>query len=175
MGEFLWQPTSKISRLPNDSISILLSNFAALGLDTEDFVALIGGHTIGTTACKFIIDRIYSINGSIIDVNINPLFLAQLQSLCPLIGDGLKRVALDTESELVFDTSLYTNILSFGRAVLKTDQSLLTTKNTYSLLQEYVRLQKFKTIFMRAMSRMSGIGVKSGVNGEIRRNCSAVN
>ncbi|CAH2073425.1 unnamed protein product [Thlaspi arvense] len=163
---------ANVKNLPSlsHSITVLLNNFAALGLNTEDFVALFGGHTIGTAACRFITDRIFST----IDLTIDPLFLAQLQSSCPINGSGSSRVALDTGSELVFDTSIFKNILN-GRTVLKTDQILLTNPMIYRMLQDFVTFQRFNTIFTRAMAKMSGIGVKTELNGEIRRNCSKVN
>ncbi|CAH2073431.1 unnamed protein product [Thlaspi arvense] len=157
------------------SIISLPNFFAAHGFNTEDFVALLGGHTIGTAACKFIIERIFSINGSVIDLTIDPLFLAQLQSSCPINGDGSSRVALDTGSELVFDTSIFKNILN-GHAVLKTDQSLFSiSDDIVKTLINLTQKQRFRKAFATVMPRMSEIRVKTGVNGEIRKNCSKVN
>ena len=97
-----------------------------------------------------------------------------LQQACPIGCDGSRRVALDTGSELVFDTSIFKNILN-GSAVLNIDQSLLNIPTIYRLLQEFLTFERFNTIFVRPMNRMSEIEVKTGLNGEIRRNCSRVN
>ncbi|KAJ4911800.1 Peroxidase 71 [Raphanus sativus] len=133
-----------------------------------------GAHTIETAACKVITDRLLSINGSFIGLSINPMFLASLQQSCPMGGNGLSRVALDMGSPLVFDTSIFKNILN-GSAVLEIDQSLLNVPTIYRMMQQFVTGKRFQTVFMRAMARMSEIEVKTGLNGEIRRNCSRVN
>ncbi|KAF2600523.1 hypothetical protein F2Q68_00007183 [Brassica cretica] len=71
---------ANVKSLPSqtDSLTEMLRIFANYGLNTEDFVALIGAHTIGTASCKSIADRINSIDGSFIGLNFNPLFLAML-------------------------------------------------------------------------------------------------
>ncbi|CAH8346585.1 unnamed protein product [Eruca vesicaria subsp. sativa] len=166
---------ANVKSLPSQTdITEALMIFATHGLNTEDFVALIGAHTIGTAACTSIRDRIVSINGSFINLGINPILLPMLQQSCPKGGTGLSRVALDIGSELVFDTSIFKNILN-GSAVLKTDQGLVNIPTIYRMLQQFVTTQRFKTVFQRAMVKLSEIEVKTGLNGEIRRNCSRVN
>ncbi|KAH0936704.1 hypothetical protein HID58_004165, partial [Brassica napus] len=164
---------ANVKSLPSqtDVITETLKVFAKFGLNTEDFFALLGAHTIGTASCKLITDRINSIDRSFIVLNFNPLFLVMLQQACPIGCDGSRRVALDTGSELVFDTSIFKNILN-GSAVLNIDQSLLNIPTIYRLLQEFLTFERFNTIFVRPMNRMSEIEVKTGLNGEIRRNCS---
>ncbi|CAA7027084.1 unnamed protein product [Microthlaspi erraticum] len=166
---------SNVKNLPShsDSIDVLLKKFAGYGLNTEDFVALLGAHTIGSAACKYVTDRIYSINGSPIDSTINPLFLVKLQKLCPIDGDGSSRVALDTGSEYVFDTSIFKNILN-GSAVLKIDQSLSLNQQTLDQLVYTLTQERSQHVLAFAWNTMSSI-VKAGSNGEIRRICSKVN
>lgn len=138
------------------------------------FLINTGAHTIGTAPCKLITDRILSINGSFIGSRINPMLLTKLQESCPIGGNGSSRVALDMGSELVFDTSIFKNILN-GSAVLNIDQSLLNIPTLYRMMQQFVNTKRFETVFKRAVVRMSEIEVKTGLNGEIRRNCSRVN
>ncbi|PRQ18735.1 putative peroxidase [Rosa chinensis] len=38
--------------------------FKAVGLNTQDLVTLVGGHTIGTTACQFFSYRLYNFNAT---------------------------------------------------------------------------------------------------------------
>ncbi|KAJ0233892.1 hypothetical protein HA466_0279060 [Hirschfeldia incana] len=132
---------ANVKSLPSqtDSIAEALRIFANYGLNTEDFVALIGAHTIRTIA-----------------------------------GNGLSRVALDIGRELVFDTSIFKSILN-GSAVLTFDQRLRIIPTIYRIMQEFVTKKRFETVFKRAMARMSEIEVKTGLNGEVRRNCSRVN
>ncbi|KAF8052973.1 hypothetical protein N665_1482s0004 [Sinapis alba] len=169
---------ANVKSLPSqtDSITEMLRIFANYGLNTEEFVVLIGAHTLGTASCNnSIAHRINKINGSFsTGLNFNPLFLAMLQQSCPIGGDGSRRVALDTGSELIFDTSIFKNILN-GSTVLDIDQSLLNIPTIYRMMQQFITFKRFNTIFVRAMNRMSEIQVKTGFIGEIRRNCSMVN
>lgn len=112
------------------------------------------------------------------DPTINPSFVPQIQAQCPLNGNAAARVALDTGSEGQFDTS-YLNNLRFGRGVLESDQVLWTNPETRLIVERLLGLQfpflLFGPEFARSMSKMSLIEVKTGLDGEIRRVCSAVN
>ncbi|CAH2073429.1 unnamed protein product [Thlaspi arvense] len=133
----------------NASIPDLLNSFRALGFSMEEFVALVGGHTIGTASCGLTAD------GS-----------------CPGL---LQRVALDTGSQFAFDNSIFSNILN-DRGVLYVDQSLSLSDITRPVVELFVNdKDAFNTEFERAMIKMSNIGLKTFPNGEIRRRCSAIN
>lgn len=131
----------------------------------------IGGHTIGTTACQFFSDRIYSQNGT--DPSIDPSFVPFLRRICPQ-DQPRKRVALDTGSQLKFDTSYFAN-LKRGHGILRSDQVLWTDASTRGIVQKYLATRPFNVQFGYSMVKMSNIGVKTGAEGEIRRKCSAVN
>ncbi|XP_058092523.1 peroxidase N1-like [Magnolia sinica] len=143
---------------------------------------MVGGHTIGTTACQLFRYRLYNFtttsNGA--DPTINPAFVTQLQTLCPANGDGSRRVALDTSSENTFDVSFFTNLRN-GRGVLESDQKLWTNASTRTYVQRYSGAVRgllglrFDIEFGQSMVKMSNIGVKTGTVGEIRRVCSSVN
>lgn len=102
-------------------------------------------------------------------------FVPQLQQLCPQNGDGSRRVDLDNGSGNTFDTSFFNN-LSRRRGILQSDHVLWTSPATRPIVQEFMTSSvNFNAQFARSMVKMSNIGVKTGVNGEIRRVCSAVN
>ncbi|RWR89902.1 peroxidase N1-like protein [Cinnamomum micranthum f. kanehirae] len=175
---------SDTNNLPGftDSIDVQKKKFSDKGLNTQDLVTLVGGHTIGTTACQFFRYRLYNFTttGNGADPSINPAFLTQLQALCPANGDGSRRVALDTGSVGSFDVSFFTN-LGNGRGVLESDQKLWTDASTKTYVQRYSGViggllgLKFNVEFGRAMVKMGNIGVKTGTDGEIRKRCSAFN
>ncbi|XP_027163183.1 peroxidase N1-like [Coffea eugenioides] len=173
---------SDATNLPGfrDSVDVQKQKFAAKGLDTQDLVALVGGHTIGTVACQFVQYRMYNFNSSVtVDPSISPSFLSQFQSLCPANGDASKRVALDTGSENRFDNSFFGNLQS-GRGILESDQMLWTDPSTRTLVQRFLGIRgllglTFSAEFARSMVKMSNIGVITGTDGEIRRVCSAIN
>ncbi|KAI9103553.1 hypothetical protein K1719_023176 [Acacia pycnantha] len=149
--------------------------FADKGLNTQDLVTLVGGHTIGTTACLFFSNRLYNFNGNGgPDPTINPSFLPQLRALCPQNGDGSNRVAFDFGSQNRFDTSYFDNLRK-GQGILQSDQVLWSDASTKPFVQRYLGGNNFNVEFGKAMVKMSNIEVKTGKNGEIRKKCSAIN
>ncbi|CAN4108003.1 unnamed protein product [Withania somnifera] len=173
---------SDTTNLPGftESVDSQKDKFAKKGLNTQDLVTLVGGHTIGTSACQFFSYRLYnftSTGGP--DPTIDPTFLPQLRALCPQNGDGSKRVALDTGSVNNFDTSYFSNLRS-GRGILESDQKLWSDASTKVFVQRYLGVRgllglRFGVEFGRSMVKMSNIEVKTGTNGEIRKVCSAIN
>ena len=144
-------------------------------------MSLLGGHTIGTSACQFFRYRLYNFTttGNGADPSINPSFISQLQALCPQNGDVTRRVGLDTGSENRFDATFFSNLRN-GRGVLESDQKLWTDASTKTLVQRFLGIRgllglSFYVEFGRSMVKMSNIGVKSGTEGEIRKVCSAIN
>ncbi|CAK8530289.1 unnamed protein product [Lathyrus sativus] len=165
---------------PGDSVDVQKQKFAAKGLNTQDLVTLVGGHTIGTTACQFFSNRLrnFTTNGAA-DPSIDPSFLSQLQTLCPQNSGATNRVALDNGSQNKFDNSYYANLRN-GRGVLQSDQALWNDASTKTFVQRYLGIRgllglTFNVEFGRSMVKMSNIGVKTGTDGEIRKICSAFN
>ncbi|KAK6253230.1 hypothetical protein QUC31_014950 [Theobroma cacao] len=172
---------SDTSNLPGfrESIDSQKQKFAAFGLNTQDLVALVAGHTIGTSACQFFRYRLYNFTANGPDPTIDSTFVFQLQSLCPENGDASRRVDLDTGSGNRFDTSFFTNLRN-GRGILESDQKLWTDASTRPIVQQFLgvrglRALNFNVEFGRSMVKMSNIGVKTGTEGEIRGVCSAIN
>ncbi|KAK4476890.1 hypothetical protein RD792_016054 [Penstemon davidsonii] len=173
---------SDTSNLPSftDSVATQTQKFEAKGLNAQDLVTLVGGHTIGTTACQFFSYRLYnftSTGGP--DPSIDSSFLSTLQTLCPQNGNGSRRVGLDNGSENRFDNSFFANLRD-GRAVLESDQMLWNDNTTKSLVQRYLGIRgllglTFSVEFGRSMIKMSNIEVKTGNQGQIRNVCSSIN
>ncbi|CAN8264443.1 unnamed protein product [Cochlearia groenlandica] len=164
---------------PTDSVAVQKQRFAAKNLNTQDLVVLAAGHTIGTVGCGVFRNRFFNYNNTgSPDTTISPSFVPQIQSQCPLNGNAATRVALDTGSEGQFDTSYLTN-LRYGRGVLESDQVLWTNPETRPIVERLLGLRFpflfFKPEFAISMYKMSLIDVKTGLDGEIRRVCSAVN
>ncbi|WRX13522.1 hem peroxidase - like 10 [Theobroma cacao] len=146
-----------------------------------DLVTLVGGHTLGTTACQLFSYRLYNFTttGNGADQSIHPAFVPQLRALCPQNGEGTRRVELDTGSVNRFDASFFGNLRN-GRGILESDQKLWTDASTRTIVQRYLGVRglrplNFNVEFERSIVKMSNIGVKTGSQGEIRRICSAIN
>ncbi|XVE49578.1 hypothetical protein DITRI_Ditri01bG0093000 [Diplodiscus trichospermus] len=174
---------SDAANLPGfrDSVDVQKQKFTAKGLNTQDLVALVGGHTIGTAACQFFRYRLYNFTttGNGADPSISPAFVSQLQALCPQNGDGSRRIGLDTGSANRFDNSFFANLRD-GKGILESDQKLWTDASTRTIVQRFLGIRgllglTFNVEFGRSMVKMSNIEVKTGTTGEIRAVCSKVN
>ncbi|CAI0629226.1 unnamed protein product [Linum tenue] len=167
---------------PLDSIAAQRQKFAAKGLDDHDLVTLAAGaHTIGQTECRFMSYRLYNFTATgNADPTISQSFLAQLQTLCPRNGNGLKKIPLDRDSHGNFDTSFFKNVKA-GNGVLESDQRLWDDANTRRIVENYAGTIRglfgfrFDFEFSKAMIKMSGVEVKTGRDGEIRKVCSRAN
>lgn len=129
-----------------------------------------GGHTIGSAGCSTLSSRLMG-NGS--DPSINPEFLPKLKKLCPP-NEPYRRVGLNTGSHLKFDTSYFENIRQ-GRGILRSDQALWSDNSTRPFVHAFLASHVFNLHFGKSMIKMSKIGLKTGVHGEIRKKCYAVN
>nr|ACM17578.1 peroxidase [Oryza meyeriana var. granulata] len=166
-----------------DSIEVLRSKFAANGLDDKDLVLLSSAHTVGTTACFFLQDRLYNFplpgGGKGADPSIPESFLSELQSRCAP-GDFNTRLPLDRGSEGEFDTSILRNIRN-GFAVIASDAALYNATATVGVVDTYSSMLStffgpyFREDFADAMVKMGSIGVLTGRAGEVRKVCSKFN
>ncbi|KAL0808008.1 hypothetical protein Bca101_100500 [Brassica carinata] len=168
---------SNAANLPDveDSINILKSKFREKGLSDKDLVLLsAGAHTIGTTACFFIMSRLDAQ-----DSTISPEFFQVLRLKCPKGGDVNVRIPLDWESQFVFDEQIFRNIRD-GKGVIKSDSVLYQDNDMKNIIESYLASNEsseanFAADFAEAMVKMGVIGVKTGVQGEVRRICNATN
>ncbi|XP_073013493.1 peroxidase 43 [Typha latifolia] len=165
----------------DESVAALKAKFAAKGLTAKDLVLLTAAHTIGTTACFFLENRLYSFSpsgGS--DPSINPEFLPELQSRCPQGGNVNIRLPLDRGSENMFDKQILRNIQS-GFAAIRSDAILYTDSSTKEIIDSYTGFLNeifgpyFESDFVESIVKMGKIGVKTGRSGEIRKVCSSFN
>uniref|UniRef100_A0ACD5Y5N6 Uncharacterized protein n=1 Tax=Avena sativa TaxID=4498 RepID=A0ACD5Y5N6_AVESA len=160
----------------SDSIQVLRSKFAASGLNDRDLVLLTAAHTIGTTACFFVKDRLYNYRGGTgSDPSIPPAFLSELKARCAP-GDFNKRLPLDRGSEGRFDDSIYRNIRA-GLVPIASDAALDASNATAALVAAYLGAasSSFAQDFVGAMLKMGTIGAITGEFGEVRDVCSSFN
>ncbi|GAA0141343.1 peroxidase [Lithospermum erythrorhizon] len=165
----------------SDSIQKLKELFFKKGLSEKDLVVLSGAHTIGTTACFFMTQRLYNfIPGGGSDPSINQQFLLELQSTCPPDGDVNVRLPIDRGSTERFDNQILQNIRG-GFAVLQSDAALYEDEATKRVVDSYFDIlspltgSSFEADFASSMVKMGKIGVKTGSQGTIRRVCGAFN
>uniref|UniRef100_A0ACD5YCM1 Uncharacterized protein n=2 Tax=Avena sativa TaxID=4498 RepID=A0ACD5YCM1_AVESA len=160
----------------SDSIQVLRSKFAASGLNDRDLVLLTAAHTIGTTACFFVKDRLYNYHGGTgSDPSIPTAFLSELKARCAP-GDFNTRLPLDRGSEGSFDDSIYHNIRA-GLVPIASDAALDASNTTAALVAAYLGAasSSFAQDFVGAIVKMGTIGAITGEFGEVRDVCSSFN
>lgn len=142
----------------------------------------LGAHTIGTTACFFLMDRLYNfLPGGGPDPSINPDFLPELTETCPPNGNTNFRLPIDHDTGETFDDQILENIRN-GFAVLQSDAKLMDDPVTKQILDSYFGFSNqstqpsFEADFVKSIVKMGRIGVKtSSRRGEIRRVCNSFN
>lgn len=136
-------------------------------------------HTIGTTACFFMTDRLYNFSpGGGSDPTINPNLLQELKGKCPQNGDVNVRMPIDRGSEQTFDIHILQNVRN-GFAVLESDAKLNDDETTRSVMDSYFGFlgppfgPSFEADFVESIVKMGQIGIKTSFEGGVRRICSS--
>ncbi|QCD99624.1 peroxidase 16-like [Vigna unguiculata] len=162
--------------LPDFKLEKLNQMFASHGLTLTDLVALSGAHTVGFSHCNQFSKRIYNFKGNkSIDHTLNPAYAKELQQKCPKNAEPEAAVQMDPVTPKIFDNQYYKN-LQQGKGLLSSDQALFTHKRTRELVNLFASNNTvFETSFVSAITKLGRIGIKTGHQGEIRRDCSMVN
>ncbi|KAG7035124.1 Peroxidase 10, partial [Cucurbita argyrosperma subsp. argyrosperma] len=163
---------------PRASLENNTAKFTSKGLDLKDLVVLSGAHTIGFARCVTFKVRLFNYKGSgQPDPDINAAMLSDLQSMCPNRNDGTNAnlAPLDVATVDRFDNEYYTNLIS-GVGLLESDHGLMADSNTAQMVRQYsFDTNLFYDDFAESMFRLNMVGVLSGRDGQIRKNCHVVN
>uniref|UniRef100_A0A0A0KBB3 peroxidase n=1 Tax=Cucumis sativus TaxID=3659 RepID=A0A0A0KBB3_CUCSA len=173
------------SRLPSPTFNIeqLTQNFAERGLSKTDMVTLSGAHSIGAARCLTFSNRLYSFNATHNqDPSMNPKYAAYLKTKCPPLTSNVGgqnaqplEAALDFTTPNRLDNQYYIG-LTKHQGLLSSDQILLSSPSTSKLALVYAKYGSiWASNFKKSMVKMGSIGVLTGSQGEIRRQCSFVN
>ncbi|CAL9045945.1 peroxidase 51-like [Musa acuminata AAA Group] len=161
---------------PEFSVDLLSSMFRKNNLTTRDMIALSGAHTVGFSHCNRFADRLYSFNStSAVDPSLNPAYANALMRACPRNVDPTIAVNMDLNTPVTFDNVYYKNLLN-GEGLFTSDQVLFTDQRSRPVVKKFAADQNsFFKAFARSMIRLGRLGVKTGSQGEIRRDCTAFN
>ncbi|TQD78468.1 hypothetical protein C1H46_035958 [Malus baccata] len=147
---------SKASRvagnLPEPFFDLLQLNtmFAKHNLSLTDVIALSGAHTLGVSRCNRFSDRLYNFSSSSpVDPSLNPDYAKRLMATCSKEADPGAISDLDPDTPFTFDNP---TVLDFA-------------KNP----------RNFDGAFVAAMRNLGRVGVKTGIQGEVRRDCTTFN
>lgn len=162
---------------PTFNVNRLTQSFNAKGLTQDQMVTLSGAHTIGRSHCSSFNNRLYSFSTNATqDPSLNANYAAQLKQQCPQGSANANLVVpMDPPSPSFIDVSYYDDIL-VNQGLFTSDQTLISQVATANLVrQNAANSFLWRRKFAAAMVAMGEIGVLTGSNGEIRRNCRIIN
>ncbi|XP_021282206.1 peroxidase A2-like [Herrania umbratica] len=163
---------------PFEGLSNITSKFSAVGLNTNDLVALSGAHTFGRAQCRLFSNRLYNFSGTgNPDPTLNSSYLTTLRQICPQSGSGFNVANLDPTTPDTFDSNYFTNLQN-NQGLLQSDQELFSTAGapTISIVNTFSGNQTaFFQSFAQSMINMGNISPLTGSSGEIRSDCKKVN
>ncbi|OAY69146.1 Peroxidase 5 [Ananas comosus] len=167
--------------LPNSTLDQLIQIFSSKGLAVEHLVALSGAHSVGVSHCSSFAHRLYGFNATHAqDPTLDRSFASLLKANCPpSSGTDTARtdptVPLDSKASDRLDVRYYMNLMA-GRGLLGSDQALVSGPVTAALVAVHAAEPwRWKEEFAAAMVRMGSIEVLTGEEGEVRKDCRAVN
>ncbi|KAK3036445.1 hypothetical protein RJ639_030044 [Escallonia herrerae] len=160
---------SKASRVagnlpePFFTLNQLNTMFAKNNLTQFDMIALSGAHTLGFSHCNRFANRLYSFSpSSTVDPSLDPNYAQQLKKTCPQNADPSAVADLDPVAPAIFDNVYYQNLVA-GKASQPTVTDFANNPGN------------FNGAVITAMRKLGRVGVKTGSQGEIRRDCTAFN
>ncbi|KAK4755370.1 hypothetical protein SAY87_009127 [Trapa incisa] len=161
---------------PTFNLNQLNALFAAHGLNQADMIALSGAHTVGFSHCSKFSNRIYNFSRtSSVDPTLNRNYASQLQAMCPTNVDPRIAVNMDPNTPRTFDNVYFKNLQS-GQGLFTSDQVLFTDGRSRPTVNAWASdSAAFNRAFVAAMTKLGRVGVKTGSNGNIRRDCAVFN
>ncbi|CAL9202623.1 unnamed protein product [Musa hybrid cultivar] len=155
---------------PTSNVTALIDVFTELDLTTKDLVTLSGAHTIGIAHCSSFENRLFPTQDSTLD----PIFAENLYLTCPVINISSTTV-IDIRTPNTFDNKYYVDLLH-REGLFTSDQGLYEDFRTKPFVIIFALCQHmFFENFVYSMTKMGQLSVLTGSQGEIRRNCSALN
>lgn len=135
-----------------------------------------GAHTLGFSHCNRFANRIYNFSpGTPIDPTLNTAYASQLQQMCPRNVDQDIAINMDPVTPRAFDNQYYKNLLQ-GKGLFTSDQSLFTDARSKPTVNTWAtNSDAFNKAFIAAMTKLGRVGVKTGSQGNIRRDCGVLN
>ncbi|KAK4750522.1 hypothetical protein SAY87_004004 [Trapa incisa] len=161
---------------PEFNLKQLTDMFAEHGLNQLDMIALSGAHTVGFSHCSRFANRIYNFTSSSpVDPSLDPTYAQELMQACPRNVDPNIAIDMDPNTARTFDNVYYQNLVQ-GKGLFTSDEVLFTDPASTSSVSDFANNQgDFYAAFTAAMRKLGRVSVKTGSQGEIRRDCTAFN
>ncbi|KDP32054.1 hypothetical protein JCGZ_12515 [Jatropha curcas] len=161
---------------PTFNLNQLNSLFASHGLSQTDMIALSGAHTVGFSHCNKFANRIYNFTRqNPVDPTLNKVYATQLQDMCPRNVDPRIAINMDPATPNTFDNVYFKN-LQQGQGLFTSDQVLFADPRSRPTVNAWAQNSAaFQKAFVAAITKLGRVGVKTGKNGNIRRDCAVFN
>lgn len=158
----------------NDTMSLVLSVFQSMGVDTEGTVALLGAHSVGRVHCINLVHRLYPT----VDPTLDSEYAEYLKGRCPTTNPDPHEVLYarnDRLTPMKLDNMYYKNILNH-KGLLLVDQQLVSDPSTYPFVEKMAADNDyFHQQFSGALRILSENNPLSEGEGEVRQDCRFVN
>ncbi|KAK4426049.1 Peroxidase 55 [Sesamum alatum] len=172
------QASRVAGHLPEPTFNLIQLNtiFAKNNLSQTDMIALSGAHTLGFSHCTRFANRLYSFSPfNPIDPTLDPTYAQQLMQECPQNVDPQIAINMDPVTPRTFDNVYFQNLVG-GKGLFTSDQVLFTDPASQPTVMDFAQNSgDFSGAFITAMTKLGRVGVKTGNQGEIRRDCTAFN
>lgn len=161
---------------PSNNLDQLNALFSKNNLTQLDMIALSGAHTLGFSHCSRFSNRLYNFSSSSpVDPSMNATYSQQMMQACPPNVDPRIAVDLDPVTPQTFDNVYYKNLVA-GTGLLSSDEVLFTNPASQPTVNDFAsNSSDFFAAFVTAMIKLGRVGVKTGSQGEIRKDCTAFN
>ena len=95
--------------------------------------------------------------------------------MCPINVDPRIAINMDPTTPNRFDNAYYKN-LQQGKGLFSSDEILFTDARSKSTVNLFASNSgAFQQAFVTAITKLGRVGVKTGNQGEIRRDCTRIN
>ncbi|KAH7577183.1 hypothetical protein ACOSP7_002006 [Xanthoceras sorbifolium] len=157
---------------PTFNLTQLTTLFARKNLSQFDMIALSGAHSIGFSHCSCFTNRLYPF----VDPSLNYSYADELKETCKNTIKGPEPVVfMDPKTPGTLDNVYYQNLVA-GKGLFTSDEVLYTDPETQPTVKDFARSPGyFNDAFAAAMKKLGRVGVKTGNQGEIRRDCTVFN
>lgn len=161
---------------PSFDLNQLNAMFSKHNLNQLDMIALSGAHTVGFSHCNRFANRLYSFSSSSkVDPSLDPNYAQQLMASCPQNVAPDIAIAMDPVTPRTFDNAYYQNLVAH-KGLFTSDEVLFTNSASQSTVRDFANSPgDFNAAFATAMRKLGRVGVKTGSQGQIRRDCTAFN
>ncbi|KAL0297011.1 UNVERIFIED_CONTAM: Peroxidase 39 [Sesamum radiatum] len=157
--------------LPGNSAQEIIQIFEKKGMTIEEMVVLSGAHSIGAAHCTVVADRFHDPEKSK-EIDRGYLFRMQTVTFC---RNQTQDIAFDPYSHHKMDSRFYKELLN-NRALLESDHNLAKEPHAHKFMEQYaVDQEGWIAKFTSATIKLGEIEVLTGNQGQIRKQCRAVN